>query len=320
MGLPARARGEHGIVRLTGTAPSADDRLSNRDGVLSALIAYVLWGVFPVYFKLVQAVSPTEVLAHRIVWAVPFGALILYARKQWPEVRAAFASPSTIFWLALAALFISVNWFIYIWAVQQEEVLQASLGYYINPLMYVLVGVVFLKERLRRPQVVSVLLAAIGVSFLTIKGGQFPFVAVSLALLFTLYGVIRKQVGISAMPGLFIETLLLFPLAMAWLGWLMISQQAEFGQGGPSISSLLVLAGPLTVVPLLLFAIAARRLTLTVIGFMQFIAPTLQFIVGIFYGEVLTTAHLVCFGCIWAAVAIFSIDAFYQQKSRRVLP
>ena len=320
MGLPARARGEHGIVRLTGTAPSADDRLSNRDGVLSALIAYVLWGVFPVYFKLVQAVSPTEVLAHRIVWAVPFGALILYARKQWPEVRAAFASPSTIFWLALAALFISVNWFIYIWAVQQEEVLQASLGYYINPLMYVLVGVVFLKERLRRPQVVSVLLAAIGVSFLTIKGGQFPFVAVSLALLFTLYGVIRKQVGIGAMPGLFIETLLLFPLAMAWLGWLMISQQAEFGQGGPSISSLLVLAGPLTVVPLLLFAIAARRLTLTVIGFMQFIAPTLQFIVGIFYGEVLTTAHLVCFGCIWAAVAIFSIDAFYQQKSRRVLP
>jgi chloramphenicol-sensitive protein RarD len=299
---------------------NADDRLSNRDGVLAALVAYVLWGVFPVYFKLVQAVTPTEVLAHRIVWAVPFGALILSARTQWPEVRAAFASPSTIFWLALAALFISVNWFIYIWAVQQEEVLQASLGYYINPLMYVLVGVVFLKERLRRAQIVSVLLAAIGVSFLTIKGGQFPFVAVSLALLFTLYGVIRKQVAIGAMPGLFIETLLLFPFAMAWLGWLMVSQQAEFGQGGASISSLLVLAGPLTVVPLLLFAIAARRLTLTVIGFMQFIAPTLQFIVGIFYGEVLTTAHLVCFGCIWAAVAIFSIDAFYQQKSRRVLP
>lgn len=297
---------------------TAGDRLSNRDGVLSALVAYVLWGVFPVYFKLVQAVSPTEVLAHRIVWAVPFGALILYARRQWPEVRAAFASPSTFFWLALAALFISVNWFIYIWAVQQEEVLQASLGYYINPLMYVLVGVVFLKERLRRPQVVSVLLAAIGVAFLTIKGGQFPFVAVSLALLFTLYGVIRKQVAIGAMPGLFIETLLLFPFAMAWLGWLMMSQQAEFGQGGASISSLLILAGPLTVVPLLLFAIAARRLTLTVIGFMQFIAPTLQFIVGVFYGEVLTAAHLVCFGCIWAAVAIFSVDAYYQQKIRRV--
>lgn len=316
MGIPARTRGEYGIVRLTGTANDADGLRSSHDGVLSALVAYVLWGVFPIYFKLVQTVPPTEVLSHRIIWAVPFGALILYLRRQWPEVRAAFLSPATIFWLALAATFISANWFIYIWAVQQEEVLQASLGYYINPLMYVLVGVAFLKERLRRPQIVSVLLAAIGVSFLTVKGGQFPFIAVSLALLFTLYGVIRKQVAIGAMPGLFIETLLLFPFAMAWLAWLMISQQAEFGQGGPSISALLILAGPLTVVPLLLFAIAARRLTLTVIGFMQFIAPTLQFIVGIFYGEVLTTAHLVCFGCIWAAVLIFSVDAFYQQKSR----
>ena len=287
-----------------------------RDGVLTALVAYILWGVFPVYFKLVQAVPPTEVLVHRIVWAVPFGALILHVRKQWPEVRQAFASPSTLFWLALAALFISANWFIYIWAVQQEEVLQASLGYYINPLMYVIVGVLFLKERLRRPQIVSVLLAAIGVSYLTIRGGQFPFVAVSLALLFTLYGVIRKQVAVGAMPGLFIETLLLFPFAMAWLGWLMTTQQAEFASGSVSISLLLVLAGPLTVVPLLMFAVAARRLTLTVIGFMQFIAPTLQFIVGIFYGEVLTPAHLVCFGCIWAAVAIFSFDAFYQQKKR----
>ena len=287
-----------------------------RDGVLTALVAYILWGVFPVYFKLVQAVPPTEVLVHRIVWAVPFGALILHVRKQWPEVRQAFASPSTLFWLALAALFISANWFIYIWAVQQEEVLQASLGYYINPLMYVIVGVLFLKERLRRPQIVSVLLAAIGVSYLTIRGGQFPFVAVSLALLFTLYGVIRKQVAVGAMPGLFIETLLLFPFAMAWLGWLMTTQQAEFASGSVSISLLLVLAGPLTVVPLMMFAVAARRLTLTVIGFMQFIAPTLQFIVGIFYGEVLTPAHLVCFGCIWAAVAIFSVDAFYQQKKR----
>lgn len=294
----------------------AAERQLQRDGVLTALIAYVLWGVFPVYFKLVQAVPPTEVLAHRIVWAVPFGALILHVRRQWPEVRHAFASPSTVFWLTLAALAISANWFIYIWAVQQEEVLQASLGYYINPLMYVIVGVVFLKERLRRPQVISVLLAAIGVAYLTIRGGQFPFVAVSLALLFTLYGVIRKQVAIGAMPGLFIETLLLFPFAMAWLGWLMLSQQAAFAGTTVSLSLLLTLAGPLTVVPLLMFAIAARRLTLTVIGFMQFIAPTLQFIVGLFYGEVLTTAHLVCFGCIWMAVAIFSFDAYYQQKRK----
>jgi chloramphenicol-sensitive protein RarD len=301
---------------LTGIANDLEDRSSSRDGVLSALIAYLLWGIFPVYFKLLQAVPPTEVLTHRIIWAVPFGALILHVRRQWPEVRQAFASPSTLFWLAVAALFISANWLIYIWAVQQEEVLQASLGYYINPLMYVLVGVLFLKERLRRAQFVSVLLAAVGVSYLTVMGGQFPFVAVSLALLFTLYGVIRKQVAVGAMPGLFIETLLLFPFAMAWLAWLMTSQQATFAGSTVSMALLLMLAGPLTVVPLLMFAIAARRLTLTVIGFMQFIAPTLQFIVGIFYGEVLTPAHLVCFGCIWAAVAIFSIDAFYQQKRK----
>lgn len=301
---------------MTGIANDLEDRSSSRDGVLSALIAYLLWGIFPVYFKLLQAVPPTEVLTHRIIWAVPFGALILHVRRQWPEVRQAFASPSTLFWLAVAALFISANWLIYIWAVQQQEVLQASLGYYINPLMYVLVGVLFLKERLRRAQLVSVLLAAVGVSYLTVMGGQFPFVAVSLALLFTLYGVIRKQVAVGAMPGLFIETLLLFPFAMAWLAWLMTSQQATFAGSTVSMALLLMLAGPLTVVPLLMFAIAARRLTLTVIGFMQFIAPTLQFIVGIFYGEVLTPAHLVCFGCIWAAVAIFSIDAFYQQKRK----
>ena len=301
---------------MTRIANDSEERSYSRDGVLSALIAYLLWGVFPVYFKLVQAVPPTEVLTHRIIWAVPFGALILHVRRQWSEVRQALAAPSTLFWLALAALFISANWLIYIWAVQQAEVLQASLGYYINPLMYVLVGVIFLKERLRRAQFLSVLLAAVGVSYLTIMGGQFPWVAISLALLFTLYGVIRKQVAVGAMPGLFIETLLLFPFAMAWLGWLMLSRQAEFAAGGTSMSLLLALAGPLTVVPLLLFAIAARRLTLTVIGFMQFLAPTLQFILGIFYAEVLTTAHLVCFGCIWAAVAIFSIDAFYQQKRK----
>jgi len=301
---------------LSSTAHDADERRSRRDGVLSALLAYVLWGVFPVYFKLVTSVPATEVLVHRIVWAVPFGALIIAVRRQWSDVRVAFGSASTIFWLTLTALFISANWLIYIWAVQHNEVLQASLGYYINPLMYVLVGVVFLRERLRRAQLVSVLLAAAGVSYLTINGGQFPFIAVSLALLFTLYGVIRKQVVIGAMPGLFIETLLLLPFALIWLGWLMSSGQSAFSAGGYEMPALLTLAGPLTVLPLLFFAIAARRLTLTTIGFMQFIAPTLQFILGIFYGEVLTTAHVICFACIWTAVLIFSFDAVYQPKGR----
>ena len=289
---------------------------ASRQGFIAALICYLLWGVFPVYFKLVQAVPPTEVLTHRIIWAVPFGALILHVRKQWGEVRQAFASPSTLFWLTVAALFISTNWLIYIWAVQQAEVLQASLGYYINPLMYVLVGVLFLKERLRRAQFVSVLLAAVGVSYLTIMGGQFPWVAISLALLFTLYGVIRKQVAVGAMPGLFVETVVLAPAAAAWLLVMALGGGAYISSAGAGMTGLLLMAGPLTVIPLLFFALAARRLSLTAIGFMQFIAPTLQFLTGIYYGERLTLPRIVCFGCIWAAVAIFSIDAFYQQKRR----
>ena len=287
-----------------------------RSGVILGLLAYTMWGIFPVYFKLIELVAPTEVLVHRVVWAVPFGALIIMGRRQWPEVRAAFVERSMFAWLALAALSISVNWLIYIWAVQNERIFEASLGYYINPLMYVAVGVVLLGERLRRPQVIAVILAFIGVAYLTISGGIFPWVALSLAALFTAYGVIRKQVAIGAMPGLFVETTLLFPFAIAWLVFLILGGQASFGAGDTGLSMLLVLGGPITVMPLLLFAISAKRLSLTTIGFMQFLAPTLQFFTGLYYGEQLTTAHLVCFGCIWMAVAFFSYDALTAGKKK----
>ena len=287
-----------------------------REGALASLVAYVLWGLFPVYFIWVATVEPTEVLVHRIVWAVPFGALILYMRKQWPEVRPVWRDTWMLAWLGLAALCISCNWLIYIWAVQRDMVLETSLGYFINPLMYVLIGVVFLRERLRRAQVVSVVLASIGVLYLTIMGGVFPWVAISLAVLFTAYGVIRKQVAIGAMPGLFIETVLLFPFAAAWLAWLIYSEKSAFVAGGTDIKLLLLAAGPVTVVPLLLFAVGARRLSLTVIGFMQYIAPSLQFLVGLWYGEKLTTPLLVCFAFIWTAILLFSIDAFVNQTRR----
>ena len=157
-----------------------DARRARRDGLLAALIAYVMWGVFPIYFVFVASVATTEVLTHRVLWAVPFGALIIHFRHQWPDVQQALASAQTLFWLSFAAIFISANWLIYIWATQNERVLQASLGYYINPLMYVFVGVLFLKERLRRAQVLALVLAATGVTYLTVSGGQFPFVAMSL--------------------------------------------------------------------------------------------------------------------------------------------
>ena len=287
-----------------------------RSGVILGLLAYTMWGIFPVYFKLIELVAPTEVLVHRVVWAVPFGALIIMGRRQWPEVRAAFVERSMLAWLALAALSISVNWLIYIWAVQNERIFEASLGYYINPLIYVAVGVVLLGERLRRPQVIAVILAFIGVAYLTISGGIFPWVALSLAALFTAYGVIRKQVAIGAMPGLFVEITLLFPFAIAWLVFLIVGGQASFGAGDTGLSMLLVLGGPVTVMPLLLFAISAKRLSLTTIGFMQFLAPTLQFFTGLYYGEKLTTAHLVCFGLIWAAVLFFSYDALTAGRKK----
>lgn len=298
------------------SAADSDDRDETRSGIVAGLIAYSLWGVFPVYFKIIESVAPTEVLAHRIVWAVPFGALILLFRRQWPEVRRALTDRTTVSWLGLSALFITVNWFIYIWAVQNERIFETSLGYYINPLMYVFVGVLFFGERLRSLQLAAVIFASVGVIVLTLSGGTFPWVAISLAVFFTAYGVIRKRVAIGAMPGLFVETVLLFPFAMVWMTWLLVAGQASFSTQDMSLAMLLLAAGPITVVPLLLFAVAARRLPLTMIGFMQFLAPTLQLLTGIYYGEKLTTAHQICFGLIWVAVILFSVDAIRAGRKK----
>lgn len=287
-----------------------------RSGALIALVAYTLWGVFPVYFKWIESVAPLEVLAHRVAWAVPFGALIIAARSQWPEVRRALTHPTMLFWLTISTICISLNWLVYIWAVQAERIFETSLGYYINPLMFMAVSVVFFGERLRRLQTAAVIFAFIGVSYLTISGNVFPWVALSLAALFTGYGVIRKKIVIGAMPGLFVETTLLLPLAAAWLAYLLAAGQASFVSDGASMSLLLMLGGPITVVPLLLFAIAAKRLTLTAIGFIQFLAPTLQFMVGLYYGEELTPSHVVCFSCIWFAVTLFSIDAIKAGRKK----
>ena len=286
-----------------------------RAGVIAGLIAYALWGVFPVYFKWVDSVLPLEVLGHRIVWAIPFGALIIALRGQWGEVLRALTHRRMLAWLALAAVCISLNWFIYIWAVVNDRIFDTSLGYYINPLIYVLAGVVFFGERLRRLQLVAVVLAAAGVAVLTVSGGVFPWVSLSLATLFTAYGIIRKRVVIGAMPGLFVETLVLAPGALLLLAWIDRAGDLSFGTG-TEITALLLLAGPLTVVPLLMFAIAARRLTLATVGFMQFLAPTLQFMTGVYYGERLSTAHIICFVLIWVAVTLFSIDALRPNRKK----
>jgi len=286
--------------------------------VILGLLAYTMWGVFPIYFKQLTDVLPTEILVHRVNWAVPFGAVIIYFRRQWKEVRGALVDRSMLAWLGLAALAISTNWLIYIWAVNSGRIFEASLGYYINPMMYVLVGVIFFGERLRRWQIVAVVFATAGVLILSVDHGQVPWAAISLAVLFTIYGVIRKQVVIGAMPGLFVETVLLFPFAVVWLLLLINGDDAAFLNAAVGKNALLMLAGPITVMPLLLFAISAKRLTLTTIGFMQFVGPTLQFCTGLYYGETLTVAHQICFTLIWISVAFFIFDAV--RASKKPLP
>jgi len=297
---------------------NGDDR--TRDGIITALLAYTIWGFLPIYFKWVEVVPAFEVLVHRIVWAVPFGALIIAARRQWPEVRRAITHRRTLMLLALSAIFIAVNWLVYITAVQRGQIFQASLGYYINPLMYVVIGVIVFHEKLRTLQTTAVLLAALGVGVLTVSGGQFPIISLTLAVSFTIYGVVRSRVIVGGMPGLFIETLLLFPMSLGYLVWLMQAGESYFRPGDPAMAGALALSGPLTVVPLLCFALAARRLRLSTIGIMQFTAPTLQFLVGVAYGEVLTVPHAVCFTLIWVAVFVFSWDAWRSSRARTETP
>lgn len=272
-------------------------------------MAYTFWGAFPIYFKVTEAVSPLEILAHRIVWSLPFALIIIVIRRQWPELKRALRIPKLLGLLALAAIALSINWGVYIWAVQNEQIFQGSLGYFINPLMYVLIGVLFFGEKLSKFQFVSVILALIGVSILTLYGGVFPYVSLILATSFAIYGVIRKQAVVGAIPGLVIETALLFIPAAVFLIWLHSQGSLSFGSS-PDITALLLLAGPVTVLPLWAFAIAARKLKLSTLGMLQYIGPTGQFICALYYGESFTSAHAWCFGFIWLGILIYSFDAY----------
>ncbi|MEM7503736.1 MAG: EamA family transporter RarD [Pseudomonadota bacterium] len=285
-----------------------------RHGLASGLVAYLMWGLLPIYFILIEHVRPQEVLAHRIVWAIPLGAAILLVRKQWGAVFAALTSVRTLSLLLCSASLIAVNWFVYIVAVQNEQVFQASLGYYINPLVNVAAGMLLFGETLRRMQLVAVFVAAIGVAVLTVSGGELPWISLVLAASFALYGIIRKQISVGAMPGLFVETLFLVPAAAVYLWLLYRSGAAAFGSSTLAFDLLLFASGPLTVLPLLFFALAARGMPLSVLGMLQFIAPTLQFLVGLAYGESLTAAHIVCFSLIWIAIVMFASDAWYNGR------
>lgn len=294
--------------------PNITPNSENKAGLLSALFAYTFWGMFPIYFVMTKHIPALEILSHRIVWSLPFGFLILLFRKQIADTLKAIATPRTVGLLALSTIAMAANWGVYIWAIQQDQIFQGSLGYYINPLIYVLVGVVFFKEKLSRLQGLAIAFAFIGVAILTVKGGIFPGISLFLACSFTAYGVLRKQIDIGAMPGLFIEILLLFLPALVLLA--VYQQQGILGWGshGLETDALLVLAGPITVIPLLAFTFAARRISLSMLGILQYLGPTLQFGCAIYYGEAFTSAHAWCFGFIWLGVATFAFDALRKPR------
>ena len=299
---------------MTTTPPADAARAELRLGLFCGVAAYGLWGLFPLYLKSLAPAGPAEIVAHRIAWSVPFGAFVLSLRGQWRETFVALKTPRVVAFLTLAAVLISVNWLVYVWAVANGRVLQASLGYYINPLIFVATGVFVLKEKLTRLQMVAVAAAATGVLVLTFGAGVFPWPSFLLAISFTAYGYVRKTTPVGAMPGLFIETVLLSPLAIAFLMWLQSQGSLALGHESLRLDILLFFAGPATVIPLVLFALAARRLTLTTLGFLQYIGPTGQFALGIYYGEQFTLSHAICFGLIWTALALISFDAVSRNR------
>lgn len=295
-------------------APNISSQADTKSGLLSGVIAYTIWGLFPIYFIAIKHVPTLEIVGHRILWSIPFGFLILLFRKQVIETVSIFRKPKIIALLALAAFTMAANWGVYIWAVQQDQIFQGSLGYYINPLTYVLVGVVFFKETISRLQIFAIALACIGVAILTFHGGVFPWIAMVLVTTFTIYGILRKQIAVGAMPGLFVEILTLLLPALILLAYMAKSDMLAWGNGGWELNALLLLAGPLTVLPLLAFAFAARRISLSALGVLQYIGPTLQFALAVYYGEAFTAAHAWCFGFIWLGVGVFTFDAIQISK------
>lgn len=296
---------------MSTSTPNENDQ---RFGLLMGMSAYIMWGFFPFFFKQVDHVNALEILAHRIIWATPFAALVLIFRKQLGEVIAAFRQRKIIGLLLLSSAFISVNWGLYTYAIVESRIFEASLGYYINPLVFVLLGVVINKERLSLLQIIAVGFAAIGVVILTIYGGVFPWISLVLALSFAMYGLIRQKVVIGSMAGLLIEALiLLIPCVTIWF-WFIQQGNSSFTFDDPPTMGMLIFAGPLTVIPLFCFALAARRLPLSTIGFLQFIAPTLQFLLGLYYGESFTMGYAICFGFIWLAVVIYAIDRVRSSR------
>jgi chloramphenicol-sensitive protein RarD len=300
--------------------PSEDAEWGRRralTGVIYAVGAFTIWGVIaPLHFKLLAGVPPLEILAQRIVWSCVLAVGLIAAQGLWGDVRRALR-PATLPLLCLSALLVGVNWFIYIWAITTGHLVEASLGYFINPLVNVVLGIAFLGERLTRLQKAACALAALGVLVMAIAAGVIPWIALSLGISFGFYGLIRKSIKVDPLVGFFVETLVLLPFSGGYVLWLLASGTSAMLRGDLRLDLLLVLTGGTTSAPLIWFAAAAQRLKLSTVGLLQYVAPSLLLALGLFvYGEPFTAVDAVAFGAIWTALALYSVDAVSGARAR----
>jgi chloramphenicol-sensitive protein RarD len=284
-------------------------------GIWNGLGAYALWGLFPIYWKLLHQVPALQVIGHRIAWSFVLLIVVILLTKQWKQFRSAALTPKTLGIYSIAAVLLSLNWLVYVWGVNAGFIVETSLGYFINPLLSVLLGVVFLHERLRPAQWIPVGLAAAGVIYLTVAYGRLPWIALSLAFSFGIYGLVKKLAPLGSLYGLTLETAILFPIALLYLLVVDFTGTGAFLYQGALTDFLLIGTGVVTSIPLLLFASAARQIPLTVIGILQFIAPTLQFLIGVFlYHEAFDQSRFIGFSLVWLALIIFWLENYFANR------
>ena len=291
-------------------------RLDSR-GLLLAFSAYLLWGAFPLYFDFLAAADPVEIVGHRIFWSFLFCAAGMLLWREWGHLRQVLTSPKLFWGLAAAGVLVSVNWLIYVWGVLNDHIVDAALGYFINPLVTVTLAVVVLKERLRTAQKIAVAVGTLAVAVIAVGYGQVPWVALSLAATFGLYGLVKKRVGgvVSPLVGLTVETMLLAPLALAYLLWLQAAGTSAYLAHGPGLTVAHTLAGAVTAVPLLLFAAASGRIPLSMMGLIQYLTPLIQFAIGVWVNhEVMPAPRWIGFGLVWIALVLLTVDSLRAAR------
>lgn len=294
---------------------------NNAAGISYGLGAFIIWGLMPIFFKELSHVDALEFLGSRMVWSFIFLIFLLFFRRTIPmfiqEVREVFTNKKLLLLLLFSAVLLSSNWLVYIWAIANDDVVQASLGYFINPLMTVILGMLVLGEKLSRTKLLSVGLAAVGVLYMIFEGGELPWIALYLATSFAIYGLIRKKILIGSIMGLWVEMLILLPVAGGYLIYLSLSAPAEIISHDDYTLFMLAISGAVTTIPLVLFTSAARRLPLSTVGILQYIAPTISLLLAVFlWNEPFTMTHMIAFGCIWGALVIYSMDNFLPSRQK----